>query len=75
VLKEFPILGEQSVLTSQFAIAVRLLHGDDAYKKVHDALIAMRGDATDETLSRLAAIWASIQPRSWPRCPRPRCRR
>lgn len=54
VLKEFPILGEQSVLTSKFAIATRLLHGDDAYKKVHDALFAMRGDATDETLSRIA---------------------
>jgi protein-disulfide isomerase len=32
VIKEFPILGEASLLSSQFAIAVRLLHGDDAYK-------------------------------------------
>ncbi|MEF3046656.1 DsbA family protein [Pseudotabrizicola sp. L79] len=54
VLKEFPILGEQSMLTSQFAIAVRQLHGDDAYKAAHDALMEMRGDATAETLARLA---------------------
>ena len=54
VLKEFPILGEQSTLSSQFAIAVRQLHGDDAYKAAHDALIALRGDATAETLARLA---------------------
>lgn len=55
VLKEFPILGPQSTLSSQFAIAVRQLHGDDAYKAAHDALIALRGDATPETLARLAA--------------------
>lgn len=55
VLKEYPILGEQSLLSSQFAIAVRQLHGDDAYKAAHDALISLRGDATPETLARLAA--------------------
>lgn len=54
VMKEFPILGEQSLLSSQFAIAVRQLHGDDAYKAAHDALIVLRGDATPETLARLA---------------------
>ncbi|NJM82444.1 MAG: DsbA family protein [Tabrizicola sp.] len=54
VIKEFPILGEQSVLSSQFAIAIRLIHGDDAYKAAHNALITLRGDATIETLSRLA---------------------
>ena len=55
VMKEFPILGEQSTLSSQFAIAVRQLHGDDAYKAAHDALITLRGDATPETLARLAS--------------------
>ncbi len=54
VIKEFPILGEGSLLSSQFAIAVRLLHGDDAYKAAHDALITLRGDPTPETLGRLA---------------------
>lgn len=54
VLKEFPILGEQSLLSSQFAIAVRQLHGDDLYKEVHDILMQLQGDATPETLRRLA---------------------
>lgn len=54
VLKEFPILGEQSVLSSRFAIAVRMLHGDEAYRKTHDALLTLRADATPETLARLA---------------------
>ena len=54
VLKEYPILGEESLLSSQFAIAVHLLYGDDAYKAAHDALIALRGDANVETLGRLA---------------------
>jgi protein-disulfide isomerase len=54
ILKEFPILGPESLLTSQFAIAIRMLYGDDAYKTAHDALITLRGDATAETLARLA---------------------
>lgn len=54
ILKEFPILGEQSVLASQFAIATRQLHGDDAYKGVHDALMTLRGDVTEVSLTRLA---------------------
>ncbi|MFZ1471042.1 MAG: DsbA family protein [Paracoccaceae bacterium] len=54
VLKEFPILGEESMLASQFAIAVKLVGGDAAYKSAHDALINLRGDVTEETLTRLA---------------------
>ena len=54
VLKEFPILGEESLLSSQFAISVRMLYGDEAYKKAHDALVTLRGEANTETLGRLA---------------------
>ena len=54
VIKEFPILGEASLLSSQFAIAVRLLHGNDAYKAAHNALIALRGEPSADTLGRLA---------------------
>jgi protein-disulfide isomerase len=54
VLKEYPILGDDSVTSSRFAIAVRLLNGDEAYKKAHDALITLRGTPDAETLSRLA---------------------
>ena len=54
VIKEFPILGEQSVLSSRFAISVLQLHGGEAYKKAHDALLSLRADATPEALVRVA---------------------
>ena len=54
VLKEFPILGEQSVLSSRFAIAVLQLHGGEAYKTAHDTLLSMRADASPEALARVA---------------------
>ena len=54
VVKEFPILGEASLISSQFAIAVLQLHGPEAYGKVHDALMTLRGEPSPETLSRLA---------------------
>ncbi len=54
IVKEFPILGEQSMLASQFAISVRQLHGDDAYKDAHDALMTMRADVSEQSLQGLA---------------------
>jgi protein-disulfide isomerase len=54
VVKEFPILGEASMLSAQFAISLRQLHGDEAYAKAHDALMTLRGEPTPETLTRLA---------------------
>ena len=54
VLKEFPILGEQSDLASRFAVAVQQVHGPDAYKDAHDALMAMETDVTPDSLARLA---------------------
>ena len=54
ITKEFPILGEQSVLASQFAVATKIVAGDDAYKQVSDALIALRSDVTPASLSSLA---------------------
>ncbi len=54
IIKEFPILGEASMLSSRFAIAVKQLEGDDAYKQAHDALVAFNGDITEVTLQRLA---------------------
>ncbi len=55
VVKEFPILGDDSVISSKFAIAMRILHGDDAYKAAHDGLIGLRGSPDADTLGRLAA--------------------
>ena len=54
ILKEFPILGEQSLLAARFAIAVRQVGGADAYKQSFDTLMTLRGDLTRETLDRLA---------------------
>jgi protein-disulfide isomerase len=54
VVKEFPILGPQSEMASRFAIAVQQIHGDDAYKDVHDALIALEADIDSTSLTRLA---------------------
>lgn len=54
ILKEFPILGEQSELSSRFAIATKQVAGDEAYKKAHDALITLRGNATVQSLEKLA---------------------
>jgi protein-disulfide isomerase len=50
IVKEFPILGEQSVLASRFAIATRMVEGDAAYKRLHDELIAMRGEMNELSL-------------------------
>jgi len=54
VVKEFPILGEASDLSARFAIATLQLAGPEAYKRAHDALVTLRGDATKPALERLA---------------------
>lgn len=54
IMKEYPILGEQSLISARFAIAVLQLYGPDAYSIAHDALITLRGDATPERLRTLA---------------------
>jgi protein-disulfide isomerase len=53
VIKEFPILGEQSVLASRYAIATHLVAGDAVYEDVHNALMTFRGDITPVSLERL----------------------
>ncbi|MBW6506633.1 MAG: DsbA family protein [Rhodobacteraceae bacterium] len=54
IIKEFPILGPDSDLSSRFAIATLQIAGDAVYKQAHDRLIALRGSANVETLTRLA---------------------
>ncbi len=54
IIKEFPILGDQSVLASRFALAVQTVAGDAAYKTVSDALMAQRADVTEASLTELA---------------------
>lgn len=55
VLKEYPILGEESDLASRFAIAALQIGGDSAYIAAHDALMTMRADVSSETLQKLAS--------------------
>lgn len=54
VVKEYPVLGAESVKAARFALAVRRLGGDDAYKAVHDAMMGERGALADGLLKRLA---------------------
>ncbi|WP_298836193.1 DsbA family protein [uncultured Roseobacter sp.] len=57
VVKEFPILGEQSVLASRYAIATHMISGDEAYKSLHDALMSFNGDITLATLRRISETY------------------
>jgi protein-disulfide isomerase len=54
IVKELPILGEASTVSSRFAIAAKQVAGDDAYKAVHDALMTYGGQPTAAALGRLA---------------------
>ncbi len=56
IVKEFPILGEQSVVASRFAISTLISAGPEAYAKVNAGFYeTFRGDVTDETLRSFAA--------------------
>ncbi|MCG7492020.1 DsbA family protein [Thalassobius sp. Cn5-15] len=54
IVKEFPILGEESLLASRFAIASQLVAGDEAYGQLNDALMEYRGKITEGSLVKLA---------------------
>lgn len=54
IIKEFPILGQNSVLSARFAIATKLVAGDEAYKAAHDTLIAFNGEVNRTSLDRMA---------------------
>ena len=57
IVKEFPILGEQSVLASRFAVATKQIAGGDSYKALHDALMEYDGDVSLPALRRLASTF------------------
>lgn len=54
ITKEFPILGAESLASSQFAIAVRQVAGDEAYVNANNTLIAFNGQVNDTSLRRMA---------------------
>ena len=55
IVKELPILGEASTISSRFAIATKQVAGGEAYRAVHDALMTFGGDPSAAALGRLAA--------------------
>ena len=65
IVKEFPILGEQSMEASRFALATRKVAGDTAYKAVGDALMAFNGEVSSRSLRRMATSlglnWSDIE--------------
>ena len=55
VVKELPILGDESVMASRFAIATLQIAGPEAYAKVNAGFYeSFRGDVTMETLKTFA---------------------
>lgn len=56
VIKEYPILGDESVVASRFAIAALKVAGPEAYQKISAGFYeTFRGDVTPETLSAFAS--------------------
>lgn len=54
IVKEFPILGEASVLAARYAIAAQILAGDEVYKELHDKMMQWNGDINEAALARLS---------------------
>lgn len=53
IVKELPILGEASLLSSRFAIATKQVIGDAEYRLVNNTLINFDGDVNEQSLRRL----------------------
>lgn len=54
IIKEFPILGDQSVLASRFAMSVLNNAGPEFYAELHGTLMTFRGSFTLAALERLS---------------------
>ncbi len=54
IVKEFPVLGDQSVLASRFAISVLHNAGPRSYAEMLDTLMTFRGSFTPAALERLS---------------------
>ncbi|MBB5721751.1 protein-disulfide isomerase [Loktanella ponticola] len=57
IIKELPILGEESLLASRYAISVQMLAGNDAYNDVHNTLMEFQGNITDANLARMSGAF------------------
>ncbi len=54
IAKEFPILGENSLISSRYALAVRDVAGEEAYEAAKEALIVLNAEMDDTVLRRLS---------------------
>jgi len=57
VIKELPILGEESMLAARYALAVQQVAGDDVYYEVHNTLMAFQGNISTASLSRVSTAF------------------
>ena len=57
VIKELPILGEESVLAARYALSVQELAGDEVYYDVHNTLMEFNGNISEDSLARLSAAY------------------
>ena len=55
LVREFPVLGEDSEMAARLALAVWRLGGEDAYKQVHDMLFAASGALSLELRTRIVS--------------------
>lgn len=55
IVKEFPILGPDSELASRYAIATKMLAGDEAYSALHDKLMEWSGPVNAGALGRISS--------------------
>ncbi|WP_188671074.1 DsbA family protein [Neptunicoccus cionae] len=55
VVKELPILGEDSDASSRLAIATLRHYGDEAYQTLHDVLMTFQGPVNEQTMPMLAS--------------------
>ncbi len=63
IVKEFPILGHESVRSARLALAALNLGGSDAYKLAHDRLIKYDGPVSGQYVREFAAD-AGLDPES-----------
>jgi len=62
VIKELPILGEESMLAARYALAVQQVAGDDVYYEVHNTLMAFQGNISTASLSRVSTAFGLAAP-------------
>jgi protein-disulfide isomerase len=53
IVKEFPILGPNSELAARAALSTQILAGEDAYLRLHNAMMESKGPVTEQNLDAI----------------------